>query len=414
MKGWLHFLVVVAGLGLLSFGCQSQRAGAPSESVSLTPPAPSGSVEVEAPKPPLPPRYPRPETVRGLFMTAWVAGSAGRRAVLLDIIGTSELNSVVIDIRDVGENYWDMGIELSDDAGATRIAIPRPDELMDLLDELDVYPIARVACFVDNKLPLYDPARAVQRANGTPWRERGGRRWLDPYNKDNWEYIGQIVDFAVERGFAEIQLDYVRMPTGGLKSSMVFPAKDDWPEETTEAQVIQEFAQFIRDRLPEDVPLSADIFGIVSSSETKDQGIGQDMDLFPQPFDILCPMVYPSHYAPGEYGIRDPNSQPYAILIGSVGDFVEALPDKLIRPWLQTFGGYSEDEVREQIRAIKELGVNEYLLWHSDNRYAGKVPADTSDLDPQVEEASQDIIAPQSNDPFNEPPFASADGGDAR
>ncbi len=404
MKGRLHFLIVAVGLGLVSFGCQSQRAGTQSESASLNPPAPTGTVEIEVPKPPPPPRYPRPETVRGLYLTAWVAGSTVRRAELLEIVASTELNAVVIDIRDVGLNYWDMGIELSDQAKATRIAIPRPDELMDLLEEKGVYPIARIACFVDDKLTIHDPARAVQRANGSVWRERGGRRWLDPYNKDNWEYIGQIVDFAVEVGFAEIQLDYVRMPTGGRKSTMHFPAKAGWPEETTESQVIQAFAQFIRDRLPENVPLSADIFGIVSSGDW-DQGIGQDLEFFPQPFDILCPMVYPNHYAPGEYGIRDPNANPYAILIESVGDFVEALPDKLIRPWLQTFGGYGEDEVREQIRAIKELGVNEYLLWHADNKYEGVVPADTSDLDPQVEEAPQDITAPQGDNPISEPPF---------
>ncbi|MCH7904329.1 MAG: hypothetical protein IH944_07145 [Armatimonadetes bacterium] len=394
MKGWPLFVLSAFAL-LLAPGCQQQPTNSDPSHISTVTPEP----EVVEPEPPPPPRYPKPEIVRGMYMTAWVAGSTNRRAQLFELIGDTELNAVVIDIRDVGANYWETNIELDELALATELAVVKPEELMDLLDEYDIYPIARISCFVDNYVPDYDVARAVQRADGTVWRERSGRRWLDPYNKTNWEYLGEIVDFAVEQGFPEIQLDYVRFPAGGLRSSMVFPAKDEWPEETTDAQVIQEFAQFIRDRLPEDVVLSADIFGIVSST-TKDQGIGQDMEYFPQPFDLLCPMVYPNHYANGEYGIADPNGSPYEILMKSVGDFVELLPDKPLRPWLQTFGGYGVDEVREQIRALKELGVQEYLLWHSGNSYEGRVPVDTSDLDPEPleeEPLSSDAEVPDPN-----------------
>ncbi len=326
-------------------------------------------------------RYPRPEHVRGLYMTAWVAGGKDLRAGLLKIIQDTELNAAVIDIRDDGMNYWETGIPLSTESGATHLAVPRPDELMALLEAEKVYPIARIACFVDSELSVFEPGRAVQDRKGKVWIERNGRRWLDPYNKENWEYIGQIVDFAIKQGFPEIQLDYVRMPGGGRKSSMVFPAKEQWPLETTESEVIQQFAQFVRDRIPRDVVLSADIFGIVSSSTTKDQGIGQDMAFFPQPFDILCPMVYPNHFAKGEYKVADPTSNPHLIVYKSIKDYVTTLPNKPLRPWLQAFDGYGVAEVREQIRALKENGVQEYLLWNPRNKYDGVVPSDTSDLD---------------------------------
>lgn len=320
-------------------------------------------------------------------MTAWVAGGKDLRASLLDLIKETELNAVVIDVRDDGMNYWETGIPLSAESKATRLAVPRPKELMDLLASEGVYPIARIACFVDSELAVYDPSRAVQDQNGKVWVERNGRRWLDPYNKENWEYIGQIVDFAVAQGFPEIQLDYVRFPGGGKKSSMVFPAKSQWPEDTKEWEVIQQFAEFVRDRLPKGIVLSADIFGIVSSSTTKDQGIGQDMDKFPQPFDLLCPMVYPNHFAKHEYKIADPAKEPYLIVYKSIKDYVETLPDKPLRPWLQAFDGYGENEVREQIRALKENGVQEYLLWNPKNKYVGTAPKDTSDLDAQLEVA---------------------------
>jgi hypothetical protein len=259
---------------------------------------------------------------------------------------------------------------------------------MQLLEDEKVYPIARIACFIDNNVPRYDTARAVQRSDGSgqAWVERNGRLWLDPYNKKNWEYIGEVVDFAVKLGFPEIQLDYVRFPGGGKKSSMHFPAKKDWPADTTESQVIQQFAQFIRDRLPKNVVLSADIFGIVSSNTTKDQGIGQDMAYFPQPFDLLCPMVYPSHYAKGEYGIADPAKAPYEIVKVSVGDFASKLKGKPLRPWLQDFdlgGDYGREEVRAQVKALKELGIQEYLLWNARNVYTPDAVTDTSDLDPK-------------------------------
>ena len=371
---------VLATTAAVIVGCQAQKPAG--ETATLAP-----TIGAKQPAPP-PPRFPKPEHVRGIYMTAWVAGATKKRGELLQMIKDTELNAVVIDVRDDGDNYWETGIELSKQAKATNLAVPKPDDLMQLLDDNDVYPIARIACFVDSRVPKHDASLAVQDGSGKAWVERNGRLWLDPYNKKNWEYLWEVVDFAVKQGFPKIQLDYVRFPGGGKKSSMVFPAKKDWPEGTTESQVIQGFAQFVRDRLPKDVVLSADIFGIVSSNTTKDQGIGQDMDFFPQPFDLLCPMVYPSHYARGEYGIANPAAAPYEIVKVSVGDFAKALHGKPLRPWLQDFdlgGEYGREEVRAQIKALKELGIQEYLLWNARNVYTPGAVVDTSDLDPKPE-----------------------------
>ena len=375
----VYFVLVAA---LATVGCQARKASSADGAAALTPIAARTN---RAEKP----RFPRPEHVRGLYMTAWVAGAEKRRAEIIELIKASELNAVVIDIRDTGEVYWPTDIPLVKESKATQLAVPKPDELMQLLQDSQIYPIARIACFSDNFVPKIDPARAVQKADGTPWKERSGRTWLDPYNKANWEYLGDIVDYAIKQGFPEIQLDYVRFPSGGKRSSMVFPAKKEWPEGVTEAQVVEQFAQYIRDRIPKMEALSADIFGIVSSSTTKDQGIGQDLDNFPKPFDMLCPMVYPNHFALGEYGIKVPADEPYLIVSKSINDFLVRVPGKALRPWLQTFGGYDLEKVREQIRATKELGVQEYLLWNAGNAYEGKLPKDTSDLDPKPGETKK-------------------------
>jgi hypothetical protein len=116
---------------------------------------------------------------------------------------------------------------------------------------------------------------------------------------------------------------------------------------------------------------SADVFGIISSG-TVDQGIGQTLEKIAQPFDVLSPMVYPSHFARGEYHIPNPNAAPYAIIKKSLGDYKRRIPKTKIRPWLQDFSlgvKYGPKEVRAQVKAAEELGYKEFLLWNASNRY---------------------------------------------
>lgn len=297
----------------------------------------------------------------------------------------TELNSIVIDVRDAGIVYFKTGIQMADKSGATRVAVAKPDKLMERLKKAKVYPIARIACFRDGFVPLARPDLAVKSAEGKVWKDRAGYAWLDPYAKENWEYLAAIVDYALDLGFPEIQLDYVRFPSEGKTASMVFPGKKRYGRPGARpAEVIAEFAHTIRKRVHErGAVLSADVFGIISST-TKDQGIGQELEITSEPFDLICPMVYPSHYARGEYGIKDPASSPHAIVLKSLGDYRKRLPDKALRPWLQDFslGGvaYGVKEVRAQIKAARELGYSEYLLWNAKNRYTEAAVKDTSDI----------------------------------
>lgn len=326
----------------------------------------------------------KPEHVRGIYLTAWTAGSKKKMESVFELIENTELNSVVIDIRDAGTVYWKTGIEIADKAKATQVAISDPEGLMKSLEERGIYPIARIACFRDNHLPKARPELAVQNPNGKPWADNGKYMWLDPYNKKNWEYIAKIVDFAIEVGFPEIQLDYVRFPSEGVKHDTVFPAKKEWPEGTEKSDVIAQFAKFIGMRVrAKKVVYSADVFGIISQSQ-KDHGIGQVLEKIAEPFDILSPMVYPSHYNRGEYGITHPNASPYEIVKKSVSDFIARVPEKPLRPWLQDFslGGvkYGKAEVQAQIRALKELGIEDYLLWNPQNVYTREALVDNSNL----------------------------------
>jgi hypothetical protein len=316
----------------------------------------------------------KPDHVRGIYLTAWSAGSKKKMAKMMDLMDTTELNAVVIDVRDTGEMYWDTGIPFAQDVRANEHAVPHPEVVFEQLAKHNVWPIARIACFRDDFVPKKYPNRCVQFANGTAWHDRSNHHWLDPYNKDNWQYIADTVEWALKVGFPEIQLDYVRFPSEGKSSTQVFPGKKKYDDPKAKPEdVIAAFCHFIRDKVKsKNAVLSADIFGIISSTKG-DEGIGQELEKVAEPFDVMSPMVYPSHFAKGEYGIPDPNLAPYDILKKSFADYKRRLPNKVIRPWLQDFSlrgvHYGIPQVLAQIKAAHEAGYDDFLMWNAGNHY---------------------------------------------
>ena len=317
--------------------------------------------------------FAKPEIVKGIYATAWVAGGTKSLDRLIGLIDRTELNSIVIDVRDGGDMYFKTGIPLADESHATMIAVAKPDVLFNKLKAHKIYPIARIACFRDMFVPKKHPEMAVQQPSGAVWKDRSGHMWLDPYNRKNWDYIAATVDYALGIGFPEIQLDYVRFPSEGSTSAQVFPAKKRYPDQKAlPGDVIQAFADFIGKRVRDRHALfSADIFGIISSTK-KDQGIGQTLEKIAKPFDVISPMIYPSHFAKGEYGIADPDLSPYAIIQKSLNDYRKRLPKMAIRPWLQDFSlknHYGPDQVKAQIKAASDLGYKDFLLWNAGAKY---------------------------------------------
>jgi hypothetical protein len=330
--------------------------------------------------------FQKPDVVKGIYLTAWTAGSSRLLTRYMKLIDSTELNAVVIDVRDTGEMYFPTKIPLSDEVeGKKFLAVVKPDRLMQTLAMHHVWPIARVACFRDNFLPLKHPERAVQLANGKVWRDRSGHMWLDPYDKRNWDYLAQTVDYAMSIGFPEIQLDYVRFPSEGKSKTQVFPNRKAYGDPKAKPEdVIAAFAAFIRQKVKaKNCAISADIFGIISSSKS-DQGIGQELEKVAAPFDVISPMVYPSHFAKGEYGIPDPNKAPYQIVEKSLHDYKKRLPNKDVRPWLQAFSlfgvHYGGEQVRAQIKAENAVGYKGFLLWNAANHYTadGLLPKSAS------------------------------------
>lgn len=381
-----RYAVPAVLLGACLYSCAPKASAAVAREEPLTPtaattvaghkPVTTGA-PASAPTPTAadnPYHFEKPKLVRGIYLTAWSAASPTKMEKMMGLMDRTELNAVVIDVRDTGDMYFKTGIPLAAECGANQIAVSNPKLLMERLAKHHVWPIARIACFRDNWVPKKHPELAVQTTSGAAWHDRSGHYWLDPYNKKNWDYIAKTVDFALDAGFPEIQLDYVRFPSEGKSNTQVFPGRKGYENGNVKpVDVIPAFAKFIGDRVhARGATFSADIFGIISSTK-KDEGIGQSLEKVSAPFDLVSPMIYPSHFAHGEYGIPNPNTAPYEIIHKSLADYKKRIPTKPIRPWLQDFSlfgvHYGAAQVRAQIKAAHDLGYDDFLLWNAGNHY---------------------------------------------
>jgi hypothetical protein len=191
---------------------------------------------------------------------------------------------------------------------------------------------------------------------------------VNPYSKGVWKYVTDLGAAAAKAGFDEIQFDYVRFPTDGDLSYAVFPGKAKQPK----ARVITSFLDYASERLrPLGVRVSADVFGL---SATRNMGIGQRPNRIAPYLDTIYPMVYPSHFGPGEYNLPDPNAQPGRTVALALRDFDVVLRGQKTRlvPWLQDFSlgrTYTLADVQDQIQAARDAGSQGYLLWNAGGVY---------------------------------------------
>ncbi|MDI6870425.1 MAG: putative glycoside hydrolase [Bacillota bacterium] len=319
------------------------------------------------------PNPPRPDRVRGIYVTGWTAGLPQRFASLVRLVDETALNTMVIDVKDdTGTLTYRVPLPPGMGPGDQTVKVADIDRLLATLREHGIYPIARLVVFKDQVLPKVRPELAVLRPDGSLFRDRAGFLWANPYDRQVWEYNLAVAKDAASRGFAEIQFDYVRFPDLPKSVPLVFPGQDD----RTKAEVIRDFLAYARRELfPYDVRVSADIFGLVSTVKD-DLGIGQHLEAVASVVDWISPMAYPSHYARGEFGLRDPDADPYTTVYLSLRDAVRRLKAAQLAtqvvPWLQDFSLrhiYGEEEVLAQVKAAADLGIHDWYLWNPTNRY---------------------------------------------
>jgi hypothetical protein len=330
-----------------------------------------------------------PKEARALYLTGWSAGNVKKMDEIIELINKEELNAVVIDIKDYsGYISYKSDIEEVIKYGAEKIMIDDVGSLIKKLHDNNIYAIARITVFQDPILAKAKPELAIKnKATGGIWKDNKGLEWIDPASQEAWDYIIKIAQEASTKGFDEINFDYIRFPSDGALRNMSFPF---YNKEKEKHEVIKEFFSHLRDNLT-GIIISADLFGLATINNG-DLGIGQTIEDAYENFDYVSPMVYPSHYASGFIGYKNPADYPYEVVKYSIKKAVikleefnklqeiepEAEDKKLakIRPWLQAFDMgaiYDSDKVKAQIKASNESGGVGWILWNASNNYSARI-----------------------------------------
>jgi hypothetical protein len=323
----------------------------------------------------------RPSCIRGIHLTSWFVGSTKQRKQFEKLLAETEMNTVVIDIKEIEGDIYIPGVKL-DGRDVYKAAMPNIKEYLTFLKDRGVFTIARIVVFKDIKLAKLKPEWTVKSSVPLPkavehgfqkdvWVDNKGIPWADQYNPHVWKYNIDVAVRAAELGFQGIQFDYIRFPSDGKTKLCVYSKPHS---AASKVKALSDFLEEAHKKLkPMGMEISIDVFGLAGSIDN-DLGIGQRLSHLLDYVDVISPMMYPSHYAKGEYGIADPNSSPYETVYRSIKDTRELLKHSQVRliPFLQDFSlgvRYTADHVKSQIQAARDLGINEWLFWNPSCRY---------------------------------------------
>ncbi|MBP1933761.1 putative glycoside hydrolase [Ammoniphilus resinae] len=355
------------------------------------------------------PHFDYPEAVRGIYVTAHSAGGE-RFARLVELIDSTDLNAMVIDIKD---DYGHLTFQADGKlAPYSKPIIKDPKALLATLEKHKIYPIARVVVFKDSVYAnLHPEASFVEQ--GHIWKNGRGEAFVNPFVKGVWQHNLEIAKEAARLGFHEVQFDYVRFPEGFEKreaalqytmgdyknpapkldnltaSTAPVPAEEKEDDRSVKARVdaVTDFVSYAKKQLePFGVKVSVDIFGYTATLPEA-PGIGQNFTKISEHVDVISSMIYPSHWGNGYFNIAKPDLKPYQL----IQEYVKMEKEKMnkienppiSRPWIQDFTAtwlgkgnyipYGKREVEAQIKALNEGGIKEFLLWNAGNSYTKNV-----------------------------------------
>lgn len=313
---------------------------------------------------------------KGIYSTVWTAKSK-RIDELIRIADETEINAIVIDVKD-SDIYINDYIK----------------NLVAKLHEKNIYTIARLVVFQDNSQTKARPDWYFKNSLGDLWQDQRGWYWLNPLNQETWDYNLEIAKQAIDAGFDEINFDYIRFPVFARNEDVKFPPEG---ETVLKNKVINDFSRYLVLELKkynEEIVLSVDLFAY-NMLKTDDLGIGQKFTDLYDYFDYVSPMIYPSHYLPGNFGFDNPAEYPYEVVLGTIEKGKEQLWEKSaaevgtttpaivnpifekrlkkLRPWLQDFNIgaiYDGEMIRNEKQAVYDSGLTSgWLLWNPRNVY---------------------------------------------
>ena len=331
-------------------------------------------------------------------MTSCVVGTPTLRQKLVDLVKTTEINAMVIDVKDFTGtlSYEPLNPDLKHAWDASKCGTKDMKDFLEQLHKDNIYTIARITVFQDPHFTKLHPELAVQsKSTGTPWKDRKGLNFLDVGGKETWDYVISIAKDAYGIGFDEVNFDYIRFPSDGNMKDTSYMLSS-----MTKAEQLEKFYKYLGDEMKKlGIITSADLFGMTTTN-TDDLNIGQLLETALANFDYVMPMVYPSHYPSGFNNWKDPNTKTYELIkfvmdagveravatttavktlagvrIGTSTPAIythEPVNKLKLRPWIQDFdygGDYGPVEVRNQIRATYDTGLTSWILWAPSNKY---------------------------------------------
>ena len=329
------------------------------------------------------PDNPKRNNVRGVYLTVYSAASEKKMNEMIALAKRTPINAFVIDVKDDGGKLLFKTEAEKKYLGVSFDKYPVNDiqKFIQKLKDNNIYVIARIVSFKDPRYAKKNPDKAIIKlADGKPYTNSDGVIWVSAHDRNLWEYNVAVAKEAAKAGFNEIQFDYVRFPaSNGGKLDKQLNYRNTNGE--SKPETIAKYLKYARKELsPLGVYIAADVYGQVGSS-SDDMGLGQHWEVIANEVDFICPMAYPSHYGKGVYGLSVPDANPYTTIYRSTLDGVNRNNNidypANVRPWLQAFTAkwvkghinYGKNEIDAQVKALKDLGIDEYLLWSPSNKY---------------------------------------------
>lgn len=362
---------------------------------------------------------PLPTPVKAVYMTACVAGTTDFRNRLVSLIEETEINAVVIDIKDYSGtiSFPPIAAAWKPAWQSARCGTSDMKQFIASLHEKDIFVIGRITVFQDPFYAPLHPELAVAKASdGSVWRDKKGLSFIDVGARPYWDHIVELSVDAYNIGFDELNFDYVRYPSDGNMQDIAFPNSVRGEYGSDKQANLEAFFKYLNERLDEEIRFalvrhehtgrpsstpwtSVDLFGMTTTN-TDDLSIGQVQERAAPYFDFIAPMVYPSHYPNAFLGLGNPNDYPYKVVHYAMSEGVKrmvattttvagfmherigtstpalyakpAYTADRFRTWIQDFdygGDYDAADVRAQIQASYDAGVHSFMIWAPSNIY---------------------------------------------
>ena len=321
--------------------------------------------------------------VRGIYLNRFAAQSPRRMRRLLEIADSTEINAFVIDMKDeFGLNYRsDKPLHRKNSGGGSRGIVRDVRALVDSVKAHGLLPIARIVAFKDPVAAAANPGWTIRKQDGSVWIDKEGNTWVNAHNREVWEYNLAVAEELIDLGFEEIQWDYIRFPEPYPSlPKQVFPGAT-----MSNPDALAAFLKLAGERLGKrGVRNTADIFGLVTTVPGALE-VGQHWEKLSRVTDVLLPMVYPSHYPRGAFGIPRPNAEPYQVVHKAISaakrrdDALGITKAEHVRPWIQAFSigkpDYGPEQITAQKKAIYDAGYKGWIFWHPGSQYEPFLPA---------------------------------------